>query len=291
MTAACRLAGEDVKTMAGRTFGITLSLDNLDSTGIWGLMAQLNYEGAPFEMIGYSAGSAFPKEGFTMHNDWSDDPYSFVVSNTTQTNITSEDDVITFWYRVKDDATAGHYPVTVTLSDAVNAAGEKIQSQTAKIDVWVATDGEFTAQAPEIKLIAEEGYVYTKGNTADTLYVNGSVSDGGALSYQWYVYTDSKESSTPVNGATASQFTPPTDTAGIFYYYCRVTNTLSTLAGEKTADTDTDSVRVEILEKESRIHLNPGRGVFGSGSSGIGLSTKNGRLPGLGRVQPHVGRT
>lgn len=70
MTAACRLAGEDVKTMAGRTFGITLSLDNLDSTGIWGLMAQLNYEGAPFEMIGYSAGSAFPKEGFTMHNDW-----------------------------------------------------------------------------------------------------------------------------------------------------------------------------------------------------------------------------
>ena len=281
-----RLAGEDVKTMAGRTFGITLSLDNLDSTGIWGLMAQLNYEGAPFEMIGYSAGSAFPKEGFTMHNDWSDDPYSFVVSNTTQTNITSEDDVITFWYRVKDDATAGHYPVTVTLSDAVNAAGEKIQSQTAKIDVWVATDGEFTAQAPEIKLIAEEGYVYTKGNTADTLYVNGSVSDGGALSYQWYVYTDSKESSTPVNGATASQFTPPTDTAGIFYYYCRVTNTLSTLAGEKTADTDTDSVRVEILEKESEIHLNPGRGVFGSGSSGIGLSTKNGRLPDLDEYSP-----
>lgn len=281
-----RLAGEDVKTMAGRTFGITLSLDNLDSTGIWGLMAQLNYEGAPLEMIGYSAGSAFPKEGFTMHNDWSDDPYSFVVSNTTQTNITSEDDVITFWYRVKDDATAGHYPVTVTLSDAVNAAGEKIQSQTAKIDVWVATDGEFTAQAPEIKLIAEEGYVYTKGNTADTLYVNGSVSDGGALSYQWYVYTDSKESSTPVNGATASQFTPPTDTAGIFYYYCRVTNTLSTLAGEKTADTDTDSVRVEILEKESEIHLNPGRGVFGSGSSGIGLSTKNGRLPDLDEYSP-----
>ena len=39
--------------MAGKTFGITLSLDNLDSrTGIWGLMAQLDYEGAPFEMIG-----------------------------------------------------------------------------------------------------------------------------------------------------------------------------------------------------------------------------------------------
>lgn len=119
--------------MAGKTFGITLSLDNLDSsTGIWGLIAQLDYEGAPFEMIGYSAGSAFPREGFTMHKDWSADPYSFVVSNTDQTNITSEDDVITFWYRVKDDAAAGHYPVTVTLSDAVNAAGEKIPSQTAK---------------------------------------------------------------------------------------------------------------------------------------------------------------
>lgn len=41
-----RLTGEDVKTMAGKTFGITLSLDNLDSTGIWGLMAELDYEGA-----------------------------------------------------------------------------------------------------------------------------------------------------------------------------------------------------------------------------------------------------
>ena len=282
-----RLLGEDVKTMAGKTFGITLSLDNLDSsTGIWGLMAQLDYEGAPFEMIGYSVGSAFPREGFTMHNDWSADSYSFVVSNTDRTNITSEDDVVTIWYRVKDDAAAGHYPVTVTLSDAVDAAGEKIPSQTAKIDVWVATDGEFTAQEPELKLIAEEGYVYTKGNTADTLYVNGSVSDGGALSYQWYVYTDSKETSTAVNGATAPQFTPPTDTAGIFCYYCRVTNTLSTIAGEKKAYTDTDGVKVEILEKESEIHLNPGRGVFDSGSSGIGLSTKNGRIPNLDEYSP-----
>ena len=282
-----RLLGEDVKTMAGKTFGITLSLDNLDSsTGVWGLMAQLDYEGAPFEMIGYSVGSAFPREGFTMHNDWSADPYSFVVSNTTRTNITSEDDVVTIWYRVKDDAAAGHYPVTVTLQDAVNAAGEKIPSQTAKIDVWVAADGEFTAQEPDVKLIAEEGYVYTKGNTADTLYVNGSVSDGGALSYQWYVYTDSKETSTAVNGATAPQFTPPTDTAGIFCYYCRVTNTLSTLAGEKKAYTDTDGVKVEILEKESEIHLNPGRGVFDSGSSGIGLSTKNGRIPNLDEYSP-----
>ena len=282
-----RLLGEDVKTMAGKTFGITLSLDNLDSsTGIWGLMAQLDYEGAPFEMIGYSVGSAFPREGFTMHNDWSADPYSFVVSNTDRTNITEEDDVVTIWYRVKDDAAAGHYPVTVTLQDAVNAAGEKIPSQTAKIDVWVATDGEFTAQEPDVKLIAEEGYVYTKGNTADTLYVNGSVSDGGALSYQWYVYTDSKETSTAVNGATAPQFTPPTDTAGIFCYYCRVTNTLSTLAGEKKAYTDTDGVKVEILEKESEIHLNPGRGVFDSGSSGIGLSTKNGRIPNLDEYSP-----
>lgn len=113
----------------------------------------------------------------------------------------------------------------------------------------VATDGEFTAQDPEIKLIAEDDYVYTKGNTADTLYVNGGVSDGGALSYQWYVYTNSKENSTPVNGATAPPFTPPTDAAGIFCYYCRVTNTLSTIAGERTAYTDTDSVRVEIWRR------------------------------------------
>ena len=282
-----RLTGEDVKTMAGKTFGITLSLDNLESSaGVWGLMAQLDYEGAPFEMIGYSAGSAFPREGFTMHDDWSADHYQFVVSNNSQTNITSEDSVITFWYRVKDNAVAGHYSLTVTLSDAVNAAGAKIPSQNTEIDVWVATDGDFTAQTPDVKLIAEEDYVYTKDNIADTLYVNSSVSDGGTLSYQWYVYSDDKESSTAVNGATKPEFTPSTDAAGIFCYYCRVTNALSTIAGEKKAYTDTVSVKVEILEKESEIYLNPGRGVFDSGSSGKGLSTKNGRIPNLDEYNP-----
>ena len=36
------------------------------------------------------------------------------------------------------------------------------------------------------------------------------------------------------------------------------TNTLSTIAGEKTAYTDTEGVKVEILEKESEIYLDPG---------------------------------
>ena len=282
-----RLTGKDVKTMAGKSFGVTLSLDNLEGTdGVWGLLAELDYKGAPFEMIGYSAGSAFPKEGFTMHDDWSAYPYSFVVSNTERANITAEDDVITIWYRVRDDAAAGHYPLTVTLPDAVDAAGEKIKSQAAEIDVWIAKDSDFTAAVPDIKLIAEDDYVYTKGNPADTLYVNGSVEDGGTLSYQWYVYEDNKTESTAVSGATEPEFTPPTDRAGTLHYYCRVTNTLSTLAGEKMISADTSAVKIEVLAQEAEITLDGNRGTFASGADKRGLSTKNGRVVNLDEYSP-----
>lgn len=48
----------------------------------------------------------------------------------------------------------------------------------------------------------------------------------GSYSYQWYSNTaNDNTSGIPVTGATASTFTPPTDVAGMVYYYCIVSQT------------------------------------------------------------------
>ena len=94
-----------------------------------------------------------------------------------------------------------------------------------------------TAAAPVIST-QPAGAVYSVSPvltpSVSDLTVAASVSDGGTLSYQWFVNsTNSTNDATAIAGAIGASFTPPIHTAGIAYYFCRVTNTL----GEATAYT------------------------------------------------------
>lgn len=66
-----------------------------------------------------------------------------------------------------------------------------------------------------------------QNTTVDPLDVQ--VSGGlGTISYQWYVNTvNNTTTGTPIAGATAATFTPPSDVVGTFYYYCIVTQDVS----------------------------------------------------------------
>ena len=286
-TEGLAFTADDVKTMAGKTFGLSLRLEN--NTGLWGFLAQLDYpDGAPFHLVGYSVGNVFPGEGFTLRDDWGADHFRLVVNNTVQQDITSEETVITLWYYVDENAQPGKYNVAVSLESAVDAAGQAVTAADAQVEVWVAEDKDFTAETPTATMLAENGYVYAKGNAANTLYVTASVSDGGALSYQWYRYES--DQAQPISGATLSEYTPPTDAAGVWNYFCRVTNTLSTLAGIKTASADTEAENIEVLEQECRVTLDPVYpGVMTNGSGGVVTTTLNGRLPDLGSCAAEKG--
>jgi len=69
-----------------------------------------------------------------------------------------------------------------------------------------------------------------------TLSVTANAADGGTLSYQWHGNTiNSNSGGTPVIGATAPYFSPPTSSAGIGYYYVTITNTNVSVNGDRTA--------------------------------------------------------
>lgn len=78
-------------------------------------------------------------------------------------------------------------------------------------------------QAP--KITRQPAAVTCNKGAAPVLQVTAEKPLNGELTYQWYsCQTDNVEAGQVVAGATSSTFTPPTDQAGEYYYYCRVGN-------------------------------------------------------------------
>lgn len=103
-----------------------------------------------------------------------------------------------------------------------------------------------SAQAPTFseQPVGKTYLVNTSAITA--LTAEASVSDGGTVTYQWYVSTDN-QTFTPVSGATSTwystSYTPPTETAaGTYYYRCVAINTLNSASGHTyTSTTNADA--------------------------------------------------
>jgi hypothetical protein len=108
---------------------------------------------------------------------------------------------------------------------ARSAQNANYNAGTASVSAAIKTD-VINAQTPLITNITGGGS-YSQ-NAPATLAVTASVTDGGALSYQWYGNaTESNTGGAPIGGATGAGYSPPTSTAGIMYYYAVVTNTIA----------------------------------------------------------------
>ncbi len=73
---------------------------------------------------------------------------------------------------------------------------------------------------------------YTVGTTPTTLQCPTVSISGHTITYQWYAGTDG-ENYSAIDGATSRLFLPPSQsTAGVRYYFCRVTATLNSVSGQ-----------------------------------------------------------
>ena len=125
--------------------------------------------------------------------------------------------------------------------EAANSAGRGFPSES--IQAIVAND----AQTPVIS-VDPTGDTYIRNIPATALTVQASVSDGGALSYQWYSNnTNSNSGGTLVSGAQGASYLPPTNTAGTVYYYVIVTNTNNSVNGNKTATAASNVAAIVVM--------------------------------------------
>lgn len=140
----------------------------------------------------------------------------------------------------------GTHKFTLTIpAEYVTSKEEKEVSFTI-----IVGDGESTepidALQPTITAQPQD-YTYSLNQAADPITVKAQVTDEGSLSYQWYKSTvNSNNSGEKLEGKIQAQFTPDTQKAGDFYYYCEITNTNQEATGKQTAVVKTRAAKITV---------------------------------------------
>lgn len=98
------------------------------------------------------------------------------------------------------------------------------------------------AEAPSITLVSEDASILL-GNSV-TIFVQASADDSGTLGYQWFS-TDGS-AITAIDGATETAYSVTIAKAGVYRFFCRVTNTL----GESSRTADSATITVTVTEPE-----------------------------------------
>ena len=138
-------------------------------------------------------------------------------SNTTASNIggTVIGGATSASYAIPTSLTAGNYYYFVEVG-AIGA--ESVRSSVATVNV--------SAPAPVITITTQPAVTtnVTQGSITGSLSVSANVTQGAALSYQWYSNTTASNiGGTVIGGATSASFVIPTSlTAGAYYYFCEV---------------------------------------------------------------------
>ncbi len=108
------------------------------------------------------------------------------------------------------------------------------------------------AEKPKIRdNFSEKEWAYSKGDTADALKIEASVSDGGEISFQWQLSKDGKNFS-DIKDETKAAYVPDTDKEGIFYYRAVVTNIL----GNSSAQNISSIAEISIKASQDRALAN-----------------------------------
>lgn len=173
-----------------------------------------------------------------------------------------EDIAVNYTGNVFKDVVIGEGKLSFKVTDKVDETNNEViplvvtgltnyETVTINITIHFYID----AKAPEITLQPQSS-TYVLNDTVTPLTVEASSIDGGTLSYQWYSSADNTtENGTPIDGATAKEYTPLSDQAGTTYYYCIITNTNDQISGEHTAKTVSELVPVEIQKGQGSMTL------------------------------------
>lgn len=163
---------------------------------------------------------------------------------------------------VKADSEAYYYAIVMNTKDGQTASAASNRTHI------VITDNPAEVVPPKAPVISVQPVSGTvkKGGTY-TLSVTASVTDSGALSYQWYKTENASAEGMIIDGATAAEYTLKADNdSAEAYYYAIVTNTLN----GRTESIKSSVVKIE-FERIS-VTVDAGDGSFADGKNTATLS-------------------
>lgn len=151
---------------------------------------------------------------------------------------------------LKKEYLATVFDGNLQLTFRFNPAGVSFVEGDAPADAVLTIVDVVNAVAPSYTTNLSGQKTYPKNATATALSVNATVTDGGAVTYQWYVNNTNAASGHAISGATAATYTPPTNTIGVLYYYVIATNTNTAASGTQTASATSGIYQITVKNIE-----------------------------------------
>ena len=141
--------------------------------------------------------------------------------------------------------TIGTFKYTVKIiNNLESATGNKNAEITSSEAAITVNDPDKTNAAVPEEINVFGKTFYNKGETATSLTVTAKSTDGGVLSYQWYL------NGNELTDETQNTYTPKTDTEGEFKYKVKVINTLASATGNKKAEKFSEEIIVVVKPTE-----------------------------------------
>ena len=169
--------------------------------------------------------------------------YQWYVSDTPDGDGTPIDGATEASYTAPTDTVGVKYYYVIVTNTSETETGVKTataRSTAAAVTVIAKTD----AESPVIFAQTHSSACRAGDDTA--LFVSASVSDGGALTYQWYVSDASGDDGDAIEGAVSAGYKPQTDEDGVKYYYVIITNTNPSATGAQTTSVRSEEMALTV---------------------------------------------
>lgn len=127
------------------------------------------------------------------------------------------------------------------------------------------------AELPTISKDPED--VACKINDHVTLNVKAASEDGGTLSCQWYFSETEDGEGIAIEGAEQAEYKFIAKEEGIFYYYCKITNTNKNAMENQSASVDSERAKVTVTKKTTE---DPGNNDNNGSNDNNGNNDNNG---------------
>ena len=148
-----KLAASVVTAGRNSTVVVTVALE--ENPGIWGLKFKAGYDHSALTLQSVANGSVFEESDIVLPGSLDREQFVFVAARDELENITADGNIITLSFLVREDAAEGTYPITLELTQAINAAGEDIKMTVIDGSITInaddTDDGEPDRQAAEVK--------------------------------------------------------------------------------------------------------------------------------------------
>jgi uncharacterized protein YccT (UPF0319 family) len=150
-------------------------------------------------------------------------------------------------YTINTSTAAAGYPTSIGTSSSATSCGPPVSTSNAvAASLTLEETPLWDAQTPNIT-VHPQNAAYNQNAAAAALTVTAAVTDGGALTYQWYENTTNDNTSgTAIVGETNATYTPDTTATGTVFYYVVVTNTNNAATGATTASATSNTAEIVV---------------------------------------------